>query len=142
MGHLRRHSVYSLVNGSRQGLFGCVERKKNNKKNMTFFLSGEKRSTMFSRRRKKGKRERKESILIKIHLFVIYLVNTLFTQDVFRQKRPNFQSASAMSLTLSTILSFEMCQSKKGKKPGELNFLVGGKNKKNPEKSIFFSCRA
>ena len=93
---------------------------------MTFLLSGEKKVLHVFMLEKK----RKESILIKM---VIYLVNTLFTsiQDVFWQNRPTFQSASAMSRTPSTILSFEICQSKKRKKkPGELNFRVGGKNKK------------
>ena len=40
---VRRHSVYSLVNGSRQGFFGCVGRKKNNKKNSDFLFVGEKK---------------------------------------------------------------------------------------------------
>ena len=86
-------------------VFWLCRKKKNNKKKHDFLFVGGKKVLHIFMSEKKKEIERKESILIKM---VIYSVNTLFTLDVFWQNRPNFQSAFAMSLTLSTILSFEM----------------------------------
>ncbi len=61
VGTMRQHSIYSLVNGSRQGFFGCVRRKKIKIKNNDFLSVGEKRFPLFSRRIKKTEREKRNS---------------------------------------------------------------------------------
>ena len=59
---IRRHSVYSLVNGFRQGFFGCVGRKNNNKKNYDFLFVGEKKVLHVFMSEKKKQREGEERV--------------------------------------------------------------------------------
>ncbi len=119
-----------------KGFLAVSEEKKNKKKHDFLFVGGKKVLHIFTSEKKKDNRKKRVNFNKNGYLFGKYSLH------IGCAKQSDF--SICIRYVVDTFNNFELWNvtEQERKKTDELTFHVGGKNKKNPEKSTFFSCRA